>query len=503
MPSVASEEHAPPLVEAHHVAYRALLREILPPVSVTLRPGECWVVAGPNGSGKSVLTEILAGLRSPTSGTVRWPALDEPADNAAIVSFEALERVISAERRNDQSSIMHGRVDPGRSVRAYLEQAAGEPGGRRVAELARRFGLVRLYDRGLRFLSTGELRKTLLAAALAREPALLVLDEPYDGLDIASRTELARLVENLRTPDRCVVVVANRRRDVPRCATHALELGGGELRYCGTIDRWPDRRAGVDDGHLRPPRPRPERAEREPSAPIVVMRELSLAYAGTPVLANVDWEVRASDRWIITGPNGSGKSTLLSLITGDNPKAYGQHIEIFGRRRGSGESVWEIKRRIGIVSGDLQLAYPLRTTVEETVLSGFHDSIGLYEQPGGYEREVARWWIASIGLSGREDRKLRELSFGMRRMVLIARAVVKAPALLIADEPCQGLDDHHARQVLELLDYIGSEHDHCLLYVTHNAEERLGCITHALELVPGPDGSRTATRRLDAGRDDG
>ena len=489
MPSVASEEHAPPLVEAHHVAYRALLREILPPVSVTLRPGECWVVAGPNGSGKSVLTEILAGLRSPTSGTVRWPALAKPADNAAIVSFEALERVISAERRNDQSSIMHGRVDPGRNVRAYLEQAAGEPAGRRVAELAQRFGLVRLYDRGLRFLSTGELRKTLLAAALAREPALLVLDEPYDGLDIASRTELARLVENLRTPDRCVVVVANRRRDVPRCATHALELGGGELRYCGTIDRWPDRRAGGDDGHLRPPRPRPERAEREPSAPIVVMREVSLAYAGTPVLANVDWEIRASDRWMIHGPNGrasrrcSRSSWATTRRRTDRPSSSSDGARGAANRSGrsSDESGWcratcSFATRFASAS---RRPYSRGSTTVSACSKSRPACSGRSPHAGYRVRD-------STGARRPNGRALfRTAPHGAHR----ARDG-EAPALLIADEPCQGLDDEHARQVLELLDEDRARRRHCLLYVTHNADEALSCITHDLALVPGPEGSR-------------
>lgn len=513
MPPVKSEEQPLELVEARDVAYRVLLREILPPVSLTLRTGECWVVTGPNGSGKSVLTEILAGLRSPTSGYVRWKAPRPPSDDAAVVSFEALERVISAERRNDESSIMHGRVDPGRSVREFLAEEAGDPQSDRTAALARRFGLDGLYDRGLRFLSTGELRKTLLAAALAREPALLVLDEPYDGLDARSRRELVGLVEGACSPDRCVLVVANRRRDIPACATHEVELSAGELRSCGPrgspagrsfpagpIFPAAVRGNGDEDDRLRPVAALPSPGPPAGSQPIVVMRDVRLAYGDTQVLAGVDWQVRYNDRWMITGPNGSGKSTLLSLITADNAKAYGQHIEIFGRRRGSGESVWEIKRRIGIVSGDLQLAYPLRTTVEETVLSGFHDSIGLYERPGGYEREIARRWIAQVGLGGWEDRRLRELSFGMRRMLLVARAVVKSPDILIADEPCQGLDDHHAAQVLDLLDTIGNLHDHCMLYVTHDPAERLGCITHTLELVPGPHGSRVVTRRADADR---
>ncbi|TFH06448.1 MAG: ATP-binding cassette domain-containing protein [Spirochaetales bacterium] len=215
------------------------------------------------------------------------------------------------------------------------------------------------------------------------------------------------------------------------------------------------------------------------------MNEVGVSYGPTAIVSGICWTVCSSDRWMIRGPNGSGKSTLLSLITGDNPKAYGQQIMLFGRPRGSGESVWDIKRRIGFVSGDLQFSYPLGSTVRDVVLSGFFDSIGLYDQATGYQRDIAEHWLDRIGLARTPLARLRDLSFGQRRMALIARAIVKEPDLLIADEPCQGLDDEHSRMVLDLLEEIGFSHPTCLLYVTHSAEERLDCITHVLELIPG------------------
>lgn len=472
-----------PVVIADRISYRSLLATLLEPVSVTLSRGECWVVVGPNGSGKSILTEILCGVRAPTSGIVRRPGLDGPAD-AAVVSFEAQERVMAHERRADESSIMHGVLDPGTTVRKHLDGDDVAPDDA-LAALARRFRIEHILDRGLRFLSTGEFRKTLLAGAVARDPALLVLDEPYDGLDVDARRELAALIEDLSDRNRTLVVVANRHRDIPGSATHVLGLSAGRVRYQGPIDGWRDHDASAIQASHRPVGPS---QAREPGRPVIRMRDVRVSYGSTDILGGLTWDVYSDERWMIHGPNGSGKSTLLSLITGDNPKAYGQEIEIFGRRKGSGESVWEIKRRIGYVSGDLQFAYPLRTTVLDTVLSGFHDSIGLYERPTGFQVEVARRWLRTTGLSDRERDRLRDLSFGERRLLLVARAVVKSPELLIADEPCQGLDDEHAREVLELLNRVGRDHAACLLYVTHNAEETLDCLTHSLELVPAaPD----------------
>jgi molybdate transport system ATP-binding protein len=511
-------DKAQPVVVARSITHRARYREIVAPLSLELAPGEMWIVLGPNGSGKSLVTEMLAGVRQPSTGVVERPGSTDPSHDARIVSFESQERLIARERREDLSAILHGATDPGRTPFDLITDAH-EAAAPALRELTRRFGITQVLHRGLRFLSTGEFRKTLLAAAVAAQPRLLVLDEPFDGLDRHSREELSALLRELHTPERCLVVVLNRRRDVPEIATHVLEMANGRALFVGAYSRWPGgRREAAPSDHeseIRSPRRRrtgsgehgadaPRGIEGGGGAgalgtdgpPLIAMREVDVSYGATRVVRGVTWTVHREDRWMIVGPNGSGKSTLLSLVTGDNTKAYGQDVRLFGHRKGSGESVWEIKRRIGYVSGDLQLAYPLRTTVLDAVLSGFYDSVGLYETPSGYEREVAESWIRRIGLAGRQRRRLRELSFGERRMVLVARAVVKSPELLITDEPTQGLDDAHAEMVLELLDRIGREHSSCLLYVTHNPDERLACITHTLELVPDPErGSRAVVVR--------
>ena len=508
----------PPLAIAHEVTVRIGHHLVLAPASFELQPGECTVVTGPNGSGKSILAEIIAGVRTPSTGTMSWPGLcDDPDARAALVSFEMQERLIARERHEDMSAIMHGELDPGHTVAELIGEDSVGGGADAVLPLAERFGISHILSRGLRFLSTGEFRKALLAAALVRDPRLLLLDDPYDGLDAASRDELARLIDDLHSAERSLLLVVNRARDIPSCATRVIELRDGAVHRDEAMRPRADPSVRRADPSVRRADPSVRRAERPPreaaSAPntdatlhrpgrrcppqeaIVSMRDVRVSYGPVAVLNAVDWTVCPNDRWMIVGPNGSGKSTLLSLITGDNPKGYGQEISLFGRRKGSGESVWEIKRRIGYVSGDLQFAYPLHATVRETLLSGFHDSVGLFDEPSGHEEEIAKEWAGRLGLADRLNTRLRELSFGLRRVVLVARAVVKTPRLLIADEPCQGLDDEHTAQVLELLEAIGAG-ETTLLYVTHDPAEQLRGLTHRLELTPGPEGSRAVTTAL-------
>ncbi|MFW6213117.1 MAG: ATP-binding cassette domain-containing protein [Spirochaetota bacterium] len=498
------------IVRALQASIRIGYRRVLAPFSAELAAGATWLMTGPNGSGKSLAARLIAGFLKPHSGSVEWPALAEPARDIELVSFERVEQILAEERRRDMSSIMHGATDPGQNVRAFLRDGASRQVQKRIDENARRLNISHILDRGLRMLSTGELRKTMLARALARDPRLLIIDDPYDGLDAASQEELATAITEARRPDRTIVVVANRARDRNPSATHELELDSGRVVYAGRLrvgaaarsDRETSREAANEPGvviaaHAASAHTAPERLPRK-AEPLVAMRDVSVSYGATPILRSVDWHVVEGEHWMLYGPNGSGKSTLLSLITGDNPKAYGQEIELFGKRRGSGESVAEIKRNIGFVSGDLQLVFPLRTSVFDTVLSGFFDTIGLFDEPTGLQRRRAAAWLRRLGLEHKAEAKLKELSFGQRRLLLIARAVAKQPRLLIADEPCQGLDERHAASVLALLEKIAREKTSTLLYVTHNIEERLPSVSRIILLEPDlMYGSRAVTGVLE------
>jgi molybdate transport system ATP-binding protein len=221
---------------------------------------------------------------------------------------------------------------------------------------------------------------------------------------------------------------------------------------------------------------------------LVSLQGVSVKYGQTMVLDNLSWTLNSGENWAIIGPNGSGKTTLLSLIAGDNPQAYSNQIYLFGRRRGSGESIWEIKQKIGLISSEFQIRYRKAITTFEVVLSGFFDSVGLYRHSSPAQREIARQWMVLLRIGDQADRRFNTLSYGLQRLALLARAMVKSPLLLILDEPCQGLDRPTRRVMMELLDYIGRRTTSSIIYVSHHQQERPACITHVLRFIKTKSG---------------
>jgi molybdate transport system ATP-binding protein len=239
---------------------------------------------------------------------------------------------------------------------------------------------------------------------------------------------------------------------------------------------------------------RPPETSDPGAEPLVQMKGVTVSYGAKTVLENIDWTVRGGEHWAVLGPNGAGKTTLLSLIAGDHPQAYANKVFLFGKRRGTGESVWEIKRRISLISSELQLRYQKPVSAIEAVLSGFYDSVGLYRRMSVQERRTAERWLSFVGLAGRAKERFDRLSYGERRRVLLARCLVKTPALLILDEPCQGLDPEMRRRFLALIDQVASLRSPSILYVTHDEDEIPACIDRVLRLFPPP-----RTRSLQTG----
>ena len=219
------------------------------------------------------------------------------------------------------------------------------------------------------------------------------------------------------------------------------------------------------------------------SSVIIEMKNVGVYYQGLTVFKNLNWTVRKGENWSITGPNGSGKTTLLQMVTGDHPQAYANQIYLFGKRRGSGESIWDIKQRLGVVSSEFQVNYRKPISAFDVVLSGFFDSVGLYCRADSGQVTTAQAWIKRLDLSHLKAKRYDLLSFGERRMILLARAVVKNPEILVLDEPCQGLDPANRRRILRLVDVIGRQPHTQVLYVSHHPEEIPACITHHLDLT--------------------
>jgi len=230
----------------------------------------------------------------------------------------------------------------------------------------------------------------------------------------------------------------------------------------------------------RPPRVPPRDA---PPEVLIDLRDVTVVHHGVPVFENLCWTVSSGQHWAVSGPNGSGKTTLLKLVAGDHPQAYANTVRVFGKLRGGGGSIGEIKAGIGLISAELQVRYRKAVTAEEVVLSGFFDSVGLYRRASSAQQAAARVWMESFGIQPLAAKKFNHLSHGEQRMVLLARAMVKPPRLLVLDEPCQGLDSSNRRLILQAVDHIAAAGSTTILYVTHHSDETPACITRRLSLV--------------------
>ena len=474
---------------------------LLDNITIDFSDKNCWAITGANGSGKSLLAMIMAGILKPSSGAL---VSDEKTGYA---SFELQQKIMAEEKKKDNSRFMHGSVDPGTLVKYFISEDCEDFDNNLFTKYKLMFDLEKIMERGLGFLSTGEFRKVLLCKALSSAPDALIIDDPFDGLDLLARENLGKLIIELIKSGERIFIVTSRQNEIPDEIENVLYLDEGKIAYAGYIH---------SDSYLKllheeinstsfsnniadsVAKVRPELVSkyalggRVKGEHIISMKNVSVAYNGVKIISNINWDVKKGDRWIITGPNGSGKSTLMSLINGDNPKAYSNNISLFGKKRGSGESVWDIKKRIGFVSGELQMNFKIRTNVLDTALSGFFDSIGLYDNVSGFQMQEALKWLKAAGLEGKKNTMFEELSYGEKRLALIIRAFIKKPELLILDEPCQGLDEKNTISVIDLINIISGNNDITIILITHNTSLLPNGFDKHLLFLPYTDGGYTA-----------
>lgn len=463
-------------------------------ITFSIGADQHWAIVGANGCGKSSLGRLLCGGLEVISGSC------STAEKSEYVSFERVNEILELERYNDDSDSL-GFVDQGTKVREFI-LGADSADEAKLGELAVQLGFTQILERGIKFLSTGEMRKVVVCKALLQEPELLVLDEPFDGLDLASSALLRSLIGGCVQQGITVVLLLNRFSEIVPQITHIAYLKDCRVLVSGTRDELLDSEALLrfHAFHYTLPAKLPELDSSSvtlpPAAgtPLVVMKDVVVRYQEKCVLNGLSWRMESNEHWKISGPNGSGKSTLLSLVSGDNVQAYANDITLFGIKRGSGESVWDIKKHIGLVSTALQQDYRVGVTVKIVVISGFFDSIGVYHDYSKKQQEIALQWLEMLHLGKHANASFRNLSYGEQRLVLLARAMVKQPELLILDEPCQGLDDINREMVLKLIDHLGKTGRTRILYVTHHPEDDIPCIANSMELVPAAGGGYTGVR---------
>jgi len=455
-----------PLLSAIDITIRIRDALFFEHTSWQINDGEQWVILGPNGAGKSIFAKALAGIIPLKHGEIVCKK------RISYLSFDTQQQIISKEekRLDLESSIGKGSYE--KTVKQFL--------GLKYKNFSYKneFSTDELLNQPVRSLSTGEMRKVFIVKTLLENPGLLILDEPFDGLDSAAKKILGTMISTLMQTKQ-VILITHQTDEIPKKTTHVLIMNGCHIYQQGEKDV-------ILQKYFLPSKPannditKKNIAKPKHTDILISMQDVTVKYHDKTILNNISWVVRKGENWALLGPNGAGKSTLMHLITGDNQQSYANYIHLFGKRKGAGISIWDIKKHIGIVSSDLMLRYDKQIRAFDVILSGFFDSIGLYRKTTVKQNLAAKKIIDKLKLQSLVNKNYHQLSFGQKRLILIARAIVKSPDLLILDEPFHGLDLEKKKLVYEKLNSIGNSGKTNIILITHNESEILPCIKNKL-----------------------
>jgi molybdate transport system ATP-binding protein len=431
-----------------------------------------WCILGLNRSGLEDFFQLISG-KAGTEATADQLNLPE---NIGIVSFKKQQELYESELKKDDTDFMD-MLDPGTLARHFLKNLENH------ADLIETLGMKDSLNKGYRQLSTGQSRKLMLLSQITKGRSCLVIQSPYDGLDSKSCRELDKALFHLHKQKNQLIIFVNNIKDIPSWCTHVGILSGGRLTHQGTRQKTmeilgqklheqpPDFQASVRDlyeNRIPGLQKKPEQSHR---TELVRLNKGFAAYGGVPIFQNLSLTINKGDHTLVTGPNGSGKSTLLQIVTGDHPSCYQNDLKIFGIQRGTGESIWDLKKHMGIISSDLHRNYRITCNTLHCIISGLFDSIGLYRPYNDHQKKKAMAWLGRLNMTKDADTPFQQLGYARQRLVLIARALIKVPRLLLLDEPTQGLDDSNRKAVLNFLEDVAKEGLLTILYVSHREDE--------------------------------
>ena len=480
------------------------------PVNFTLEEGEHIAIIGRNGSGKSMFVDMITGRHPAFPDMVEY-GFDEPYNNLKHITFRDTyggdnDKTYFLQQRWNQMEIDEETPTVGSKLEEAFRLAGEDTAERRAFQqhIYELFHLKDLLDKYIILLSSGELRKYKLAASLFTKPRVLIMENPFIGLDAQTRDQLKELLAMLAKEQGLqIILVLAKTDEIPDFITHIVEVRDRRVLEKVAIEKFRVESLEFRDESLKFRVESLEFRDDYSSAteglaskstinyklstinskPATInFNKVTIRYGERTILKDLDWTVNKGEHWSLSGDNGSGKSTLLSLVCADNPQSYACDISLFGHKRGSGESIWDIKKHIGYVSPEMHRSYKQNIPAIQIVASGLKDTIGLYVRPNDAEKEQCRKWLRVFGIGELAERKFMEMSSGEQRLVLLARAFVKEPDLLILDEPLHGLDDVNRRMVKDIVDRYCQNPAVTLIYVTHYQEELPRCIDHALFL---------------------
>ena len=471
------------------------------PVDFTLKTGEHIAIVGRNAAGKSMLVDMITGRHPVFPGMVEYHFNDNSerlvSENIRYITFRDTyggdnDRTYFLQQRWNQMEIDEETPTVGSKLEEAYQLAGNDTPERRQLQqhLYELFHITPLLDKYLILLSSGELRKFKLASSLFGNPRVFIMDNPFIGLDAETRDQVRQLLTMLsREQQLQIILVLSKTDEIPDFITHVVEVADMAVlpkvtRSAYLDSRTPPPTAVLSDEKRQLILSQPPNTQHltPNTQEIISFNDVSIRYGERTILSHLNWQVNSGEHWVLSGQNGSGKSTLLSLVCADNPQAYACDIALFGNRRGSGESIWEIKRRIGYVSPEMHRSYQRDIPALRIVASGLKDSVGLYVQPTEQEKEQCRWWMRIFGIEHLAERSFLQMSSGEQRLVLLARAFVKDPELLILDEPLHGLDNTNRRLVKDIIETFCQRPAKTLIFVSHYREERPACIDHEIYL---------------------
>ncbi|WP_316800019.1 ATP-binding cassette domain-containing protein [Pedobacter frigidisoli] len=470
-------------VSIKHLNLKYREKPVLSDLNWSVNAGEQYVFFGESGSGKTSLAKIIAGLQSAGGQVeIKYAAGSHlPAEVLFVESwyqFKNLEGVANfyyqqrytSQQAKDTLTVHAELVSYGKEKGLHFDQV--EP----ILEALKfsSFASSQLIE-----LSSGEHKKLQLVKALWLKPQLLIIDQPYTGLDVSSRKNLNHLLNKISEEGVQLILISND-DELPSLINRFAEIKNGQIVVSAYKERLP---AIIE----RPAKEIPDFLKQSPvysSTNIVKMVDVNISYGEKRVLKNINWEVKAGEKWLLQGHNGSGKSTLLSLVNGDHPQSYANELYLFGNRRGSGESIWDIKQHIGLISPEFHWYFDASATVWQSIASGFYDTVGLFQQLPYSKSEQVNELVEYFGLTANKNELLTSLPLGKQRLVLLARTIIKNPELLILDEPCQGLDQQQTQHFNQLIDELCGN-GMTLIYVGHFESQLPTCIEKRILLEKG------------------